>query len=325
MRALFAVARFTVLVAFALVIGYAHSADYPSKPVRLVVPFPAGGTTDVMGRLIGQQLSARLGQQFIIDNRPGAAGGIGTDVVAKSPADGYTLLLGAVATHSINPSLYAHLPYDPVKDFVPISLLGTLPNVLVINPSLSVRSVQELIALAKAKPGTLTFASGGNGTTHHLSGELFKRMAGVDMTHVPYKGNAPAITDVIGGQVNLMFDNISNSLPHIKAGKLRALAVTGPARSPVLPNVPTLAEFGFTGYNITSWFGLFAPAGTPQPIVSRLNTTVNAALHDKQVREFLANAGIEAQGDSLEQFRAFLQTESVRWSKLVKESGAHID
>jgi tripartite-type tricarboxylate transporter receptor subunit TctC len=325
MRALFAVARFAVLFAFALVIGYAHSADFPSKPVRLVVPFPAGGTTDVMGRLIGQQLSARLGQQFIIDNRPGAAGGIGTDVVAKSPADGYTLLLGAVATHSINPSLYAHLPYDPVKDFAPISLLGTLPNVLVVNPSLPVRSVQELIALAKAKPGTLTFASGGNGTTHHLSGELFKRMAGVDMTHVPYKGNAPAITDVIGGQVNLMFDNISNSLPHIKAGKLRALAVTGPARSPVLPNVPTLAELGFSGYNITSWFGLFAPAGTPQPIVNRLNATVNEALHDKQVRNLLASEGIEAQGNSLEQFRTFLQTESVRWAKLVKESGAHID
>jgi tripartite-type tricarboxylate transporter receptor subunit TctC len=325
MRALFTVARFAVLVAFALAVGYAQSADYPSKSVRLVVPFPAGGTTDVMGRLIGQQLSARLGQQFIIDNRPGAAGGIGTDVVAKSPADGYTLLLGAVATHSINPSLYGHLPYDSVKDFAPISLLGTLPNVLVVNPSLPVRSVQELIALAKAKPGTLTFASGGNGTTHHLSGELFKRMAGVDMTHVPYKGNAPAITDVIGGQVNVMFDNISNSLPHIKAGKLRALAVTGPARSPVLPNVPTLAELGFAGYNITSWFGLFAPAGTPQPIVSRLNATVNAALHDKQVRDLLASEGIEAQGNSLEQFHAFLQTERVRWAKLVKESGAHID
>ena len=325
MRALFTVARFAVLVAFALAVGYAQSADYPSKSVRLVVPFPAGGTTDVMGRLIGQQLSARLGQQFIIDNRPGAAGGIGTDVVAKSPADGYTLLLGAVATHSINPSLYGHLPYDPVKDFAPISLLGTLPNVLVVNPSLPVRSVQELIALAKAKPGTLTFASGGNGTTHHLSGELFKRMAGVDMTHVPYKGNAPAITDVIGGQVNVMFDNISNSLPHIKAGKLRALAVTGPVRSPVLPNVPTLAELGFPGYNITSWFGLFAPAATPQPIVSRLNATVNAALHDKQVRDLLASEGIEAQGNSLEQFHAFLQTERVRWAKLVKESGAHID
>jgi tripartite-type tricarboxylate transporter receptor subunit TctC len=316
-----------LLIGLSVLIGHAQAADpaYPSKPVRLVVPFPPGGTTDVLGRLVGQQLSTRLGQQFVIDNRPGAGGGIGTDIVAKAPADGYTLLLGAVATHSINPSLYARLPYNAVKDFAAISLLGTLPNVLVVNPSLPVHSVQELIALAKAKPGTLTFASGGNGTTHHLSGELFKRMAGVDMTHVPYKGNAPAITDVIGGQVNIMFDNISNSLPHIKANKLRALAVTGLVRAPVLPNVATLNEQGFSGYNIMSWFGLFAPAGTPQPVLDRLNAAVSAAMHDKQVRELLASEGIEAQGNSAEQFRAFLQTDAARWAKLVKESGAHID
>jgi tripartite-type tricarboxylate transporter receptor subunit TctC len=327
MRAFFAVARRAVLLVLTLFAGYANSVEttYPTKPVRLVVPFPAGGTTDTIGRLIGQQLSARLGQQFVIDNRPGAAGGIGADIVAKASADGYTILLGTVATHSINPSLYARLPYDAVRDFAPISLLATSPNVLVVNPMLPARSVQELVALAKAKPGALTFASGGNGTTHHLAGELFKGMAGVDMTHVPYKGNAPAITDVIGGQVNVMFDNIGNSLPHIKAGKLRALAVTGPVRSPVLPNAPTLAELGFGGYNITPWFGLFAPAGTPQTIITRLNAAVNAALHDKQVRDLLRSEGIEAQGNSLEQFRAFLQAESVRWSKLVKESGAHID
>ena len=316
-----------LVAALALFVGHARGADtgYPNKPVRLVVPFPPGGTTDVMGRLIGQQLSARLGHQFVIDNRPGAGGGIGADIVAKAPADGYTLLLGAVATHSINPSLYAKLPYDAVKDFAPISLLATLQNVLVVNPSLPVRSVQELVALAKAKPGTLTFASGGNGTTHHLAGELFKRMAGVDMTHVPYKGNAPAIADVLGGQVSMMFDNINNSLPHIKAGKLRALAVTGTARAPVLPSLPTLAELGFTGFNITSWFALFAPAGTPQPILQRLNTEVNRVLHEKQVRELLAAESIEAQGNTPEQFRAFLQAEAVRWAKLVKESGAHID
>ena len=316
-----------LVAALAIFVGSAHGADtgYPNKPIRLVVPFPAGGTTDVMGRLIGQQLSVRLGQQFVIDNRPGAGGSIGTDIVAKAPADGYTLLLGGVATHSINPSLYARLPYDAVKDFAAVSLLATLPNVLVVNPSLPVRSVQELVALAKAKPGALTFASGGNGTTHHLSGELFKRMAGVDMTHVPYKGNAPAIADVLGGQVSMMFDNIGNSLPHIKAGKLRALAVTGAVRAPVLPSLPTLSELGFTGFNITSWFGLFAPAGTPQPILERLNIEVNRALHDKQVRELLAGEGIEAQGNTPEQFRVFLQAEAVRWAKLVKESGAHID
>lgn len=304
----------------------AQAAEYPSKPIRLVVPFPAGGTTDVLGRLLAQQLTTRLGQQIIVDNRPGAAGGIGADVVAKSAGDGYTLLLGAVSTHSINPSLYARLSYDAVKDFVPISLVGTLPNVLVVNPGVPAKSVQELVALAKAKPpGTLNFASGGNGTTHHLAGELFKHMAGVDMTHVPYKGNAPAITDVIGGQVTMMFDNINNSLPHIKANKLRPLAVTGATRSPVLPNVPTLAEQGFAGYNITSWFGLFAPAGTPQPVVAKLNAAVMAAMHDKQVRELLASEGIEAQGNTPDQFRTFLQSESTRWAKIVKDSGAHVD
>jgi tripartite-type tricarboxylate transporter receptor subunit TctC len=316
-----------LLVGLSVLVGQARAADapYPSKPVRLVVPFPPGGTTDVLGRLVGQQLSMRLGQQFVIDNRPGAGGGLGTDIVAKAPADGYTVLLGGVAPHSINPRLYARLPYDAANDFAPISLLGTLPNVLVVNPSLPVRSVQELITLAKAKPGTLTFASGGNGTTHHLSGELFKRMAGVDMMHVPYKGNAPAITDVIGGQVNLMFDNINNSLPHIKANKLRALAVTGLVRAPVLPDVATLNEQGFSGYNITAWLGLFAPAGTPQPVLDRLNAAVKAAMNEKQVRELLVSEGIEAQSNSPEQFRVFLQTDAARWAKLVKESGAHID
>jgi tripartite-type tricarboxylate transporter receptor subunit TctC len=317
-----------VLVAALLAVTtLAHAADpiYPNRSVRLVVPFPAGGTTDVIARLVGQKLSASLQQQFVIDNRPGAGGNIGADMVAKAPADGYTLLLGTVSSHSINPSLYARMPYDAMKDFAPISLLATSPNVLVVNPSLSARSVQELVTLAKAKPGTLTFASGGNGTTHHLAGELFKRMAGVDMIHVPYKGNAPAITDVIGGQVNLMFDNVGNSLPHIKAGKLRALAVTGPARTSVLPNVPTLAELGFAGFNITPWFGLFAPARTPPAILQRLNVAVNAALHESQVRDLIATEGMEAQGNSPEQFRTFLQGESVRWSKLVKESGARID
>jgi tripartite-type tricarboxylate transporter receptor subunit TctC len=303
----------------------AHAADYPTKPIRLVVPFPAGGTTDVLGRLLAQQLTTRLGQQIIVDNRPGAGGGIGADVVAKSAGDGYTLLLGAVSTHSINPSLYAKLPYDAVKDFVPISLVGTLPNVLVVNPGVPAKSVLELVTMAKKQPGTLTFASGGNGTTHHLAGELFQRMAGVQMTHVPYKGNAPAITDVIGGQVSMMFDNINNSLPHIKGNKLLPLAVTGATRSPVLPNVPTLAEQGYPGFNITSWFGLFAPAGTPQPVVAKLNAAVIAATHDKQVRDLLASEGIEAQGNTLDQFRTFLQAESTRWAKIVKDSGAHVD
>src|SRR3954470_20018697 len=305
------------------VTGPATAPDYPSKPVKIVVPFPPGGSVDAVARILGQKLSSKFGKQFVIENRPGAGGNIGSDFVAKAPRDGYTLLLAGVSSHAINPSLYPQLPYDPVKDFTPICLVYSLPNVLVVNPAVPAKSVQELVALAKAKPGTLTFASSGNGTTLHLSGELFKRMAGVDITHVPYKGNAPAVTDVIGGQVNLMFDNINNSLPHIKAGKLRALAVTGPTRIKVLPDVPTLADSGFRGYSILSWGGLFGPAGLSKPVVDRLNAEVNDALRDKQVRELLVSEGIDVQGDTPKQFQAFLLAEIARWSKLVKESGAH--
>jgi tripartite-type tricarboxylate transporter receptor subunit TctC len=305
--------------------GLAAAQDYPSKPVKLVVPFPAGGSVDAVARILGQKLSLKLGQQFVIENRPGAGGNIGSDFVAKAPRDGYTLLLAGVSSHAINPSLYAQLPYDAVKDFTSICLVYSLPNVLVVNPSIQAKSVQELVALAKAKPASLTFASSGNGTTLHLSGELFKRMAGVDIVHVPYKGNAPAVTDLIGGQVNLMFDNINNSLPHIKSGKLRALAVTGSIRSKVLPEIPTLAESGFRGFSILSWGGVFGPAGLPRPVVDRLNTAINDALRDKQLRELLASEGIEVQGDTPEEFHAFLLGEISRWSKLVKESGAHID
>ena len=305
--------------------GLAAAQDYPSKPVKLVVPFPAGGSVDAVARILGQKLSLKLGQQFVIENRPGAGGNIGSDFVAKAPRDGYTLLLAGVSSHAINPSLYAQLPYDAVKDFTSICLVYSLPNVLVVNPSVPAKSVQELVALAKAKPASLTFASSGNGTTLHLSGELFKRMAGIDIVHVPYKGNAPAVTDLIGGQVNLMFDNINNSLPHIKSGKLRALAVTGSTRSKVLPEIPTLAESGFRGFSILSWGGVFGPAGLPKPVIDRLNTAINDALRDKQLRELLASEGIEVQGDTPEEFHAFLLGEISRWSKLVKESGAHID
>jgi len=290
-----------------------------------VVAFTPGGPSDVLSRLIAKRLQEILHQPFIVENRPGAGGNIGSDFVAKAPRDGYTLLLAGVSSHAINPSLYAQLPYDAVKDFTSICLVYSLPNVLVVNPSVPAKSVQELVALAKAKPASLTFASSGNGTTLHLSGELFKRMAGVDIVHVPYKGNAPAVTDLIGGQVNLMFDNINNSLPHIKSGKLRALAVTGSIRSKVLPEIPTLAESGFRGFSILSWGGVFGPAGLPRPVVDRLNTAINDALRDKQLRELLASEGIEVQGDTPEEFHAFLLGEISRWSKLVKESGAHID
>jgi tripartite-type tricarboxylate transporter receptor subunit TctC len=248
----------------AVVAACASAQTYPTRPIRLVVPFPAGGTTDILAREVGDRLSRSFGQSVVVDNRPGAGGNIGSDLVAKSAPDGYTLLMGTVGTHAINPSLYTRMPYDHVKDFVPIILVAGVPNVLEVTPSLPVNSVADLIKLAKEKPGQLNFASSGNGTSIHLSGELFKTMAGVDMTHVPYKGSAPALTDLMGGQVQLMFDNLPSSLQQIKAGKLRAIAVTSAQRAPALPNVPTIAESGLPGFEASSWFGLLAPAGTPR-------------------------------------------------------------
>jgi len=244
--------------------------DYPSRPIRIIVPFPGGGTADLLARQIAQTMSEALRQQVLIENRTGAGGNIGADLAAKSKPDGYTLLMGTVSTHAINPNLYAKMPYDPVKDFAPVTMVARMPNLLVVHPSVPAKNVAELIALAKARPGALAFASAGNGTTQHLAGELFKKMAGVDMIHVPYKGNAPAVTDLVGGQVQVMFDNIPVSLQQVRAGKLRALAVTGPVRSPVLQDLPTVAEAGLPGYSITSWFGLYAPSGTSPQIIARL-------------------------------------------------------
>ena len=264
---------------------------YPTKPIRIVVPFPAGGTTDVLARAAAQKLTESLGQPAVVDNRPGAGGNIGAELVAKSPPDGYTLLMGTVGTHAINPSLYPKMPYDHVKDFAPVILVAGVPNVLVINPALPVNSVQELIAYAKANPGKLNFASSGNGTSIHLSGELFKTMAGVQMTHVPYKGSAPALQDLVGGQVQLMFDNLPSSLALIKGGKLKALAVTSSARAAALPDVPTLAESGLPGFEASSWFGLLAPAGTPQPIILKVNGDVAKWLASPEAKEKLLAQG----------------------------------
>jgi tripartite-type tricarboxylate transporter receptor subunit TctC len=291
----------------------------------LVVPFPAGGTTDILARAAAQQLTELLGQSVVVDNRPGAAGNIGSDVVAKSPADGYTLLMGTVGTHAINPSLYSKMPYDHIKDFVPIVLVAGVPNVLVVNPALPVNSVADLIKLAKEKPGSINFASSGSGTSIHLSGELFKTMAGVDMTHVPYKGSAPAITDLMGGQVQIMFDNLPSSLQQIKAGKLRAIAVTSLKRAPALPNVPTISESGLPGFEASSWFGILAPAGTPASVVTRINAEVNKWLQSADAREKLLAQGAEAAGGSPEQFAAFIRSETDKWAKVVKASGAKVD
>jgi len=299
--------------------------NYPSRPIRMIVPFPAGGTADLLARQIGQTMSEALRQQVIIENRTGAGGNIGADLAARSKPDGYTLLMGTVSTHPINPNLYPNMPYDPVKDFAPVTMVARMPNLLVVHPSVPANNVAELIALAKARPGALAFASAGNGTTQHLAGELFKKMTGVDMIHVPYKGNAPAVTDLVGGQVQVMFDNIPVSLQQVRAGKLRALAVTGPARSPVLPELPSLAEAGLPGYSITSWFGLYAPSGTSPQIIERLNREANKALATAQIRRRLTDQGIEPAGGTPGQFADFMRAELVKWGKIVRESGARVD
>ena len=300
-------------------------APFPTKPVRLVVPFPAGGTTDILARAAAQKLSETLGQQVIVDNRPGAGGNIGAELVAKAQADGYTLLMGTVGTHAINPSLYAKMPYDHVKDFAPVILVAGVPNVLVVNPDLPFKTVADVVAYAKANPGKLNFASSGSGTSIHLSGELFKVMAGVQMTHVPYKGSAPALTDLIGGQVQLMFDNLPSALPQIKGGKLRAVAVTSTTRAAALPDVPTVAESGLPGFESSSWFGILAPAGTPKDIIAKINTDVQKWLSTPEAKEKLLGQGANAAGGSPEDFAKHIQAETAKWAKVVKESGAKVD
>jgi tripartite-type tricarboxylate transporter receptor subunit TctC len=320
------VAAFAVAI-LAIVAAASATAQgaYPSKPVRLVVPFPAGGTTDILARAVAQQLSDSWGQQVIVDNRPGAGGNIGAELVAKAVPDGYTLLMGTVGTHAINASLYSKMPYDHVKDFAPVILVAGVPNVLVVNPALPVGTVQELIAYGKANPGKLNFASSGNGTSIHLSGELFRTMTGVQMTHVPYKGSAPALTDLVGGQVQLMFDNLPSSLQFIKAGKLRALAVTSAARSAALPDTPTLAESGLPGFEASSWFGILAPAGTPNDIVTKINAAVAGWLASAEAKEKLAAQGAIAAGGAPDAFVRHIGDETSKWAKVVKASGAHVD
>ena len=310
---------------FAVLAVTVSAQSYPTKPIRLVVPFPAGGTTDVLARAAAQKLTETLGQPVVVDNRPGAGGNIGAELVAKSPPDGYTLLMGTVGTHAINPSLYPKMPYDHVRDFVPVILVAGVPNVLVINPALPVNSVQELIAYAKANPGKLNFASSGNGTSIHLSGELFKTMAGVQITHVPYKGSAPALQDLVGGQVQLMFDNLPSALALIKGGRLKALAVTSKERAPALPDVPTMAESGLPGFEASSWFGLLAPAGTPQPVVAKLNAEIAKWLASPEAKEKLLAQGANAAGGTPEDFTRHIAAETAKWQKVVKESGAKVD
>jgi tripartite-type tricarboxylate transporter receptor subunit TctC len=322
MRAIHRLSLCVLLVALAT---GTSAQPFPSKPIRIVVPFPAGGTTDVLARAAAQKLTDTLGQPAVVDNRPGAGGNIGAELVAKSPPDGYTLLMGTVGTHAINPALYPKLPYDHMRDFAPVILVAGVPNVLVVNPALPVNSVQELVAYAKANPGKLNFASSGSGTSIHLSAELFKTAAGLAMTHVPYKGSSPALMDLIGGQVQLMFDNLPSALPQIRGGKLKALAVTSPERAPALPDVPTIAESGFPGFEASSWFGLLAPAGTPQPTIAKLNAEVAKWLASPEAKEKLLAQGANAAGGTPEDFAKHIAAETAKWQKVVKESGAKVD
>ena len=320
-----ALLRFLLSLFCVLLAGAAVAQSYPVKSVRMVVPFAAGaGSNDIMARLIAQKLTDALGQQFVVDNRPGASGIIGMEIVAKAPPDGYTVLMMSL-TFSVNPSLFSKLPYDTVKDFVPVTMVASAPLMLVVHPSIPVKSVQEFIAYAKANPGKLNFGSGGPGTTPHLAGEMIKTMAGVQMTHIPYKGGAPALTDLVGGQIQFMLENIPGTLPFAKSGKLRALAVTDLKRSPLLPELPTLDESGLKGFQIVGWNGLFVPAGTPQAIVNKLQGEVAKALMLADVKERLSIMGADGVGDTPQHFAAFIKAEIPKWAKVVKDAGLKIE
>ena len=317
---------FCATLAFAAFATAAHAQDkWPSKPITYVVPFPTGGTTDTLARLLAQRLGTALGTTVVVDNKPGAGGNIGSEFAARAAPDGYTILGGTISSHAINVSLYSKLGYDPVKSFAPITLIGSNPNVLVVPASSPYKSVGDIVAAAKASPGSIAFASAGNGTSQHLSGELFKTLAKVDLVHVPYKGSAPAIQDVMSGQVPMMFDTSVVAGPHIQSGKLRALAVTSGKRAAAFPNVPTVAEAGVPGYELVSWQAIFAPANTPQPILDRLYNEVVKILKAPDMQERLASLGMEASGMSPAEFTTFQKAEIEKWAKVVKAANVKID
>jgi tripartite-type tricarboxylate transporter receptor subunit TctC len=311
-----------VLLAAIAVGGAAQ--DYPTRPIRMVIPFPPGGGADIAGRIVGQKLTERLGVQVVIDNRPGASTLIATEITAKAPGDGYTLLMAA-GSHAINPALYGKLPYDAVRDFAPVTLVGSAPQLLIAPAALPANSVRELIALAAGKPGELRYASGGNGSPSHLAMELFKSMAKVDMVHVPYKGGDPVLVALLSGEVHLYFGNIRATMPHVRSGKLKALAVSSPKRSPAAQEVPTIAETGLPGYSMMAWWGLLAPAATPRTIVERLHHEVARQLGEPALRDRLAAVGIDTVGSSPDAFGAYIRQEIATWTKVVKTAGIRID
>jgi tripartite-type tricarboxylate transporter receptor subunit TctC len=309
-----------LLAVLALAAGSALAQSWPTKPVKVVVPFPAGGPTDVLTRVLSDKLAAALGQPVVVENKPGAGGSIGSDLVAKSPPDGYTLVMATTSTHSIGPYLVAKFPYDPQKDFTPIVWVGNATNILVVSATLPVGNVAELIALAKKDPGKLNYATSGIGTVVHLTSEHFASMAGVKLTHVPYKGVQLSIPDLISGQVSILFDNIMTAQPHIKGGKVRALGISSPQRSPLVPDVPTIAESGLPGFESLTWFGLFGPAGTPAPIVERVNAEINKALKDPEILARFATLGFEPAGGTPADFAAVVERDARKWSKVIKDA-----
>jgi len=305
--------------------GALSAQDYPTRTVRIIVPYPAGGPTDILSRGIAPLLSSALGQPVIVDNRAGASGMIGSELAARSPPDGHTLLWGTSGSHAINPALHPKMPYDPLKDFVGITLVGQGTNVLVVHPSVPARSIKELVALAKAQPGKLSFSSSGNGSTSHLAGEMLKSLAAIDMVHIPFKGATPAIVGLLSGQADLAVLDLPGILAHIRADRLRPLGVARTTRSAVLPQVPTMIEFGLKDYEASSWHALYAPAGTPPAIVRRLNTEVVRIVRQPEMQKRLSAQGVDPIGSTPEQFETFLRAELARWAKVVKASGARVD
>ena len=323
------IGRLIAMVVVAAVLGLDASAalaqGYPAKSIRVIAAFPPGSVSEILGRVVGQKLTEAWGQPVVVETRPGAGGTIAADAVAKAAADGYTLLMGSSAELTVGPNLYSKLSYDPLKHFAPVILVAVVPNLLVVHPSVPATTVKELVAVAKSKPGQLNFASSGNGTTGHLAGEMLKAVAGIDMVHIAYKGSPPALTDTLAGQTSLMFGPIVTALPHARAGKLRALAVSSPRRSSAAPEVPTMVEAGFPDFEASIYFGISAPAGTPREIVARLNAEIGKALQVPEVRQTLLRQGAEPLGGTPEAYAAHIKTEIAKWAKVVKISGARID
>ena len=314
-----------LIVVLSAIAVHAGAQPYPAKPVRVIVPYPPGGGNDILGRLFAARLGERMGQPFVVENRPGAGTMIGTEAAAKSPPDGYTLLLSSIATHALSPNLYSRVPYDPVKDFAPITLLGIAPTVLVVNKDLPAKDLAELITLAKAKPGELAYASGGNGTPPHINGELFKSVAGVNLLHVPFKGGGAALADLTAGRVHVMLDTAASAMSHVRAGRLRALAISAPKRTPEYPDLPTFAEAGLAAYETNAWYSMHAPAATPAEIVRRLNAELVAILKEPDIVNRFRQLSTDPVGNSPEEFAAFVKSELDKYARVIKAAGIKLD